>query len=272
MEEKKKNNNIIIVILVLIIIVALGVIAYMFINQKDDNKKNTTNNKENNNTVVEKGKSEIEIMNINDQLVKKLHNYIPLAGTDTKNAYQYDKVNYQSLDNKTILSNANRFIINHEDCNYNNDATTENCVNGSFYISKFSKEEMEEKIKLIFGENVFIKHESFNSFGPSRGAEFYNNVYYDLQGSDAGNISLIVKIEKAEKKGDNILYIYDKYIELKNTNDTNFDYYIDYNDLSKYSDKDKIIITSLQDSMVNYKHTFKKDSIGNYHWISSEKI
>lgn len=177
--------------------------------------------------------------------------------------------------------------------------------NGSAYQYLYTKEIVEAKAKEIFGENATVVHENCSPYaGYMR--SYKDGIYtcFSYQGggdtpwSSSQNILL-----KAETDGNNI-YLYDTYIHLvsvdniKNgvnrlgtyniyaTSDRKISIaekvdleekgvYEGTKNLSEYAYEAKYInnlLNIIDNKNKTFKHTFSKDSNGNYYWVSTEIV
>lgn len=162
-------------------------------------------------------------------------------------------------------------------------------------IRVYPKEEVEDAVIKIFGENVKINFENFDGCGEC--FEYIDGGYYAYVFPGGGFGALtegLGQIQYAVEDG-GYVYIYDKFVFKRYfAVETNYKGN-SYDDLTAYyasSEDDKYvaihkadievdssefkitddIIYDLYDSLNLYKHTFKKDTNGNYHWISTEIV
>lgn len=162
-------------------------------------------------------------------------------------------------------------------------------------IRVYSKEEIEDAVNKIFGENVKINFENFDGCGEC--FEYIDGRYYAYVFPGGGFGALtegLGQIQYVIEDGDYV-YIYDKFVFKRYfavetnykgyTSDDLTAYYASSED-EKYVAIHKIdididayefeleddIIYDLYDSLNLYKHTFKKDKNGNYHWVSTEIV
>lgn len=157
-------------------------------------------------------------------------------------------------------------------------------------IKLYTKEQLEESAKKVFGENATdIKWETLDMCGSILDYVDGNYYEYSYEGGGLGYTDLAAsKVVKAEKQGDYI-YIYDKFLycdeleywaeggdekfytsaskinELKDVQLLDYKEYYGADRLNKILDDNLGICPT-------YKHTFKMDNKGNCYWISSEPI
>ena len=154
------------------------------------------------------------------------------------------------------------------------------------YCVVYNNKDIEYVKDIIFGSNVNINYTTFS--GLACVVEFIDGNYYSYTfpgGGRGAEDRLFTKIEKATKDGDYI-YIYDKclYADLDpdtaNTDNEKLALYTNTDKTKKietiesdwqdYYNADNSYMNDYVSKLDTYKHTFKKDSNGNYYWISSE--
>ena len=142
-----------------------------------------------------------------------------------------------------------------------------------------NKTNLKEEVKKIIGKDNEIKFK-YQSFYDYWFVCSYNNddYYCYLKEGTNGGVGSFRQIVKAQSN-DKVIKLYDKYVFYDIKIDNNINYYTSF-------EKEKNIITlpyeegsinNIADfenkvgknSSAKYIHTFKKDSDGNYYWVSS---
>lgn len=310
MEEKKKfSYSTLFLIICIIIIAVMGVMIYSLyedkqvssnaieeLNDKISNLENTiaqTQTNSSNNTEV---KDELEILNIEDDLVKKLYGYILQSddfdhsfawqnSVEPTSFYKKDKTTYSSLSDmeKTLVVLKN--YSSDEIKSVNKSMLTNIIDTTHIHDNVRVYENINEKSAEIFNQS----NAKWNNYTGCAGAlEYQNDNYYlsEFDGGGKGTSEVgYAKMQKAEKE-EEYIYIYDKYIYIDSTN-----YDIGYNDskVHIYTTSDKTndigteneriwssdtaidnIYQKYENQLKTFKHTFKKSENGSYYWLSSE--
>lgn len=285
----KIKFSIAITLIIIFILIIAGIIYYGVTRETENtNSENVTNN-ENTNTLEQ---PKVTSLDIESEGVKNLYKYIMKINTNQEElVYRSTKVTEKDLNNQlklmTIFEN-----VDESDASEIKMLTDENGyeVEHTYY----TKETIEEVAKKVFGDDVTITHESCESIFAS--ARDYKDGVYDCYEYEGGGGVLweasTSKLISAEQSGDEI-YIYDKYvhlIEVENIIDgTNYagthDIYeasdrqvkmaerVDFSANNLY-DGDKIdnIENYLGRKLTTFKHTYKKNSDGQYYWYSTEPV
>lgn len=285
----KIKFSIAITLIIIFILIIAGIIYYGVTRETENtNSENVTNN-ENTNTLEQ---PKVTSLDIESEEVKNLYKYIMKINTNQEElVYRSTKVTEKDLNNQlklmTIFEN-----VDESDASEIKMLTDENGyeVEHTYY----TKETIEEVAKKVFGDDVTITHESCESIFAS--ARDYKDGVYDCYEYEGGGGVLwedsTSKLISAEQSGDEI-YIYDKYvhlIEVENIIDgTNYagtyDIYeasdrqvkmaerVDFSANNLY-DGDKIdnIENYLGRKLTTFKHTYKKNSDGQYYWYSTEPV
>lgn len=239
---------------------------------------NENNNTENNNTIENLTKK----IDTNNELIQKLYNYIPAIDYKIqKNAYQDKKITLNELENGFLLRVAfTNLSLKNEDKKKISD---EYDLDTGWY--SFDANILQNKVKELYGKNTNIPNESFDD-GAGLQCNYHDGLYDVTSGGGTGEgLIPVSKIVEAYSQNDviciitkNATYIFTE--ENKNgslyTNSTLTNKIKDYkNGTYSTMDGNKIaedIIKNDEDMMSKYKHTFKKDTNGNYYWVSTEPI
>lgn len=305
MEEKKEPIKIrlstaILLFIILILIIAIIGIVYYYQNKiKQNNEINLTENKLAESDVnmsyngllnkeinTEKtDNASVEIINdldINSDLVQKLYSYIPAIDYKIqKNVYQDKKITLKEMKNDFLLMCAFRKLsLKNEDKKQISD---EYGLETGWY--SFDANILQNKVKELYGENANIPNQSFDD-GAGLACNYHDGLY-DVTtggGSNEGLIPVSKLVEAYSQNNEiyiitkNATFVYTAESEKGSlyTDSTLTSKIKDYKD-EKYiiMDGNKIaedIIKNDEEKMVNYKHTFKKDTNGNYYWVSTEPI
>lgn len=272
-------------------------------------------NKEKNNSKRVKAKSKRAAMSqygnidINSELVKELYSRLFVSNFI---AYEYegsfyknDKTTLESLSNTEKSLAVLTYLERKGKESVEQDAIELSVLKQMKHFSEeydfvddirvYPKEEVEDAVNKIFGENVKINFENFDGCGEC--FEYIDGGYYAYVFPGGGFGALtegLGQIQYAVEDGDYV-YIYDKFVFKRYfAVETNYKGY-SHDDLTAYytssedekyiaiheidMDKDTSefeltddIIYDLYDSLNLYKHTFKKDTNGNYHWESTEIV
>lgn len=309
MNEKKVSlGTVICIVIIFILIIVLGAmyVYYNYIPRKDiNNMVNTNEDAENLNVNNMQSTTDLDI---NSKLVEKLYKYIlKFNYYDETLVYQVDKVTTANLDNQIKLLTAFENLDESEAKKVKTtDLTGVADEDGNSYKYLYKKEVVEQKVKEIFGVDATVIHENCSPYdGHSRIYE--NGIYtcYDYAGggdvpwSESRN-----QLVKAETDGNNI-YLYDNYLHMVRVD--NIINGVDYGgtvDIYATSDRKilmakkfnleengaydgtdnltqdefaKVYINNISKSLgenlvKTYKHTFTKDTNGNYYWVSTEIV
>lgn len=299
----KLSTAILSFIIFILIVIIIGIILYYNVYKVADNNENQTNNnitikneELNQNTPNIIKESKIKELDIDSDTVQKLYKNIVKDNECVEEiSYQTKKVTSDNLNNiaklKTIFDNI-------KDSEADSTETKKNSYGESETHYYFKKETIENKAKEIFGSNVKIINETLPNL-LAKEIIYNNGIYdkYEIQGGGAFPWEDSTEyITKAEISDDEI-YIYDKYVHLVREEKDLGESYDVYNASDKKvkiaenieskninsgiegltgSERSKKIIQNIENTTnknVNtFKHTFKKDSNGNYYWYSTEPI
>lgn len=251
------------------------------------------NEKENSNT------SMLEQLDIYDELVQKLYKYIlKYNDYDEKLVYQKQKVTNETISNKLKL---NTIFYNLSE----NEASKVETSEYENKIETFNKNIIELKAKEIFGNNVTIEHESC-SYQFASDITYKDGIYKrsSYQGGGGTLWEQSFNVLMSAEQNDDEIYIYDKYVHLVEIEELENGYYVSKGyDIYATSDrkiklkervnlKEEGVYTINLDGDVSredynrallenlekianiqiktFKHTFKKDTTGNYYWESTQ--
>lgn len=303
MEDKKEPikirlSTVILLFIILILIIAIIVIVFYYQN-KINNDTNLIENKiTKNNTQINSNKSldkesnvdksndtnekEIKKIDTNDELIQKLYSYIPaIEYKIQKNAYQDKKITINELQNDFILSVAfTKLSLKNEDKKKISD---EYNVDSGWY--SFDANILQNKVKELYGKNVNIPNQTFDD-GAGVVCSYSNGEYmYSVGGGSNESLIPVSKIVEAYSQNDEIYIITKNTTFVSNAENEKGSLYTDStlaNKIKDYQDEKYIamdgnkiaedIIKNDEKIMINYKHTFKKDTNGNYYWVSTEPI
>lgn len=260
-----------------------------------------TNTESSNNQAIAKS------LDIDSQEVKRLYKYILKFNYYHETlVYQENKVTYNNIDNQLKLLT----IFDNLDENQAQKVKTDDytCVvedDGNSYKYLYTKETVEAKAKEIFGKNATVVHENcspYDSYSRIYEDGIYTCFSYagggDVPWSSSRNILL-----KAETDGNNI-YLYDTYIHLVSVDNIingvnhygTFDIYatsdrkvsiaekVDLEKNGVYEGTENLsgdaydskyisnLLNIIDNKNKTFKHTFSKDSNGNYYWVSTEIV
>lgn len=300
------------VILIFIVIILVGIIILLATyngNLKLDNEKTNVQaesykNNDDENNQANNENTDTKNLSINNNLVKELYSEIPSIGAikfDGKNetsysVYQNKNITMQNLDNMYILYFVakNKLNIKYEDKQDFSAEETLDKTGGSWY--SFDANILQNRIKELYGDNTNIKNQSFGYYGEEWGyKENENKYYYSVGGGGSGTGTYDVsKLISAEQK-DNEIDLYSKYIaydivdeenqksialysditKIEKLKDCDFNEYVDNvysNQSSDIKSTEDYILKNDENLMKTYKHVFKADKDGNYHWYSSEPV
>lgn len=257
------------------------------------------NNIASNENKVSNEVNETKQIDVNSEIVKKLYNYVVKDNECVEEiAYQNQKVTIDNLNNKAKLMT----IFENLD-NSKADSTEKEDIITYYH---FKKATVEKKAKEIFGSEDSIEHETL---GVLLGKEikYVNGEYIKSEYPGGGGYPWEASIEylvKAEQTNQEI-YLYDKYVHIVTTDSEAISNGDDekssiYNasdkkialateiNLSKSgiyegiietwdtTERDKKMISNIEkvtNKPVNtFKHTFKKNTEGDYYWVSTEIV
>ncbi len=226
-------------------------------------------------------------LKITDEIVVQAYDNIPVIDgyTTMKNAYQNIKVDEDVIDNKILLAFAftkttftkdNTYVVPGYDKKY-----VENSVMDGWFA--FDSDVIQDTAKKLYGRQVFNETvEIFTGETITFENKFYKYTFGVTGDVSVNNVRNIEKVYEDEE----YMYIEDTYVVLvtdiskkkaalysySGIQDKILDLdYKEYVDLNMVEEKIKIT-SKYKDKMKKYKHTFKKDTEGNYYWISTEPI
>ena len=144
---------------------------------------------------------------------------------------------------------------------------------------------LQNKVKELYGENVNIPNQTFDD-GAGVVCSYSNGEYmYSVGGGTNEGLIPVSKIVEAYSQNDEIYIITKNTTFVSNAENEKGSLYTDStlaNKIKDYQDEKYIamdgnkiaedIIKNDEKIMINYKHTFKKDTNGNYYWVSTEPI
>ena len=294
MEEKKEIKISLSTLLFVLIIVIIGLVSYICIEKSNDKKQMNNSeigisNFENTDFIS----NEVNLDNIssgynkeldiNSEIITKLYNYIPCMDYtldyNSVNAYQYKKATKEDLPQECLLGYAfTQLSLSNSDVEL---------IEGTFSVEdgwySFDADLLQQKVKELYGEN--IENGDFE-YSISSSCFYENGKYRSSSGRSAENqFCSIREIERAYETDEN-LYIEDKYIGIDiddiektcklytNSQMNNIVKQLNYKDFMKisYENRENEIKNNYGDLMTKYKHTFKKNSDGDYYWYSTEPI
>lgn len=248
------KKNILIVVLTILVVGLIGYIIY----EKETVKDNVKPVKEENKKEIKLSKDEL-----NDYLKK-----VPTAleiNLDTKDAYNGSKMTINDIDDGTLYGNVymNSEATNDRPNNIEEYGTIDRCV---------TKQSFDKVLKSFYNTSKDIDKFSYISGTVYKKDNYYCNVI----GQGSLELKKISKLEKYNIDNNN-LYIYETagFKEEKMGEELSFSIYKNpkYDDVigvesATVSDSD--LLNKYASSFGKYKHTFKKDSTGNYYWVSTE--
>ena len=303
----KKSSKILVIVLIIIVTFSLGTLGgyYLFKIKSDSNNNSSVNNgnKDTENTSKE------ESLNLNDTTVKEL--YSRKTNFHTSNKVNYDnlsdqkklsvlldglqkksfKLGYKDICAK-LKTSGNQNMLN----NYNTCLSMENkWEDDTDLVTYYSVEDVRKNNIKYFNESTNLPKE-YNYVMTTTlevAPECENvvlqsndNYYLDLDmHCGYGGLDPIIEKElvKATKKDEEIV-LYDTYILGTGGNDTEDGQYFNFYQDEDMSTKVKTIKVNITDDGVSYdktatsgskktyKHTYKKNNLGEYYWVSSEPV
>ncbi len=265
-QDSKGNDNTIKIVLIMILISILGLGGYYIYNNM--NAKGQDNKDER--------------LDISSEQVRTLYSFIP-AEPDYKNGHDKDinagyKGAYQGK--KVMVNDINSEILVALGVYHSKRTANMDEVN-------FSVTDVNSKVKEMYGftlnytpkENFGIQYNAISSI-------YYNktdNVYsYSAEGSEPylGELNRF-SVLKTAKVNDDVITLYDNHFYVHAVCDPWHEddvcYYM-YSDANKtksvktFSSSPDLELGNYDGNAVEYKHTFKKNSSGNYYWYSSEPV
>lgn len=300
-KSKSKKAKVAVITLSTILVFALGLQVYastkgygnVFFMIKD---LTTTKDASGQNEVFIEGKEEEKTekkeLDINSEEVKKLYNYILKENSEIEiYAYQNKKVTVNELDNDTKLCTV---LSNLEDKDADDKKTVQG-VAGKLNQFFYNQSTIDKKANEIFGTKVNLKYKSIDDIATMTDYTYENNKYVKSEIQQGGGdypAHTVEYIVKAEKDNDELL-IYDKFCYLYDAQNAAYDIYsgsdknaVIAKNISgekiyfQVHDKDENLNKKIIDNIekivgkqaLTYKHTFKKNSEGNYYWYSTEPM
>lgn len=237
-------------------------------------------------------KTEKKELDINSEEVKKLYNYILKENSEIETyAYQSKKITVNELDNDTKLCTV---LSNLEDKDADDKKTIQG-VAGKLNQFFYNQSTIDKKVNEIFGTKVNLKYKSIDDIATMTDYTYENNQYVKSEIQQGGGdypAHTVEYIVKAEKDNDELM-IYDKFCYLCDNQDAAYDIYngSDKNEVFakrisgekiyfQVHDRDEKLNKKVIDNIekivgkqvLTYKHTFKKNSDGNYYWYSTEPL
>lgn len=304
MENKKEPikirlSTVILIFIIFILIIAIvGILFYYNRKISDSNNNeiqpsnNIVTNEIEKETSNNSNDSKIEKIDINSDEVQKLYNEIlksnKIYGEENWNEsfYKDEKVTYNELSNiekniAVLQSIEDSDTVSMDTKNVNKSKLYyKNDVGIASTAKVYSKQLIEARAKQLFGEqNQNIQWKTIdNNFGYIY--DYVDEQYYayGYQGGGFGcPVASYTNLIDGEKDKENI-YLYDKFIFSEST-PTNVYFYtssskanlIDQTNIYKELDE-ATVLDKYGEKAKKYKHTFKKDSDGNYYWYSTEPI
>lgn len=303
----KKSGKILVIVLIIIVTFSLGTLGgyYLFKIKSDSNNNSSVNNgnKDTENTSKE------ESLSLNDTTVKELYNRKTNFHTSSK--VNYDnlsdqkklsvlldglqkksfKLGYKDICAK-LKTSGNQNMLN----NYNTCLSMENkWEDDTDLVTYYSVEDVRKNNIKYFNESTNLPKEyNYVMTTTLEVAPECENVvlqsndnnYLDLDmHCGYGGLDPIIEKElvKATKKDEEIV-LYDTYILGISGNDTEDSQYFNFYQDEDMGTKVKTIKVNITDDGVSYdktdtsgskktyKHTYKKNNLGKYYWVSSEPV
>lgn len=274
---KKDNKYVGIVIgLFAVILVLTGYIIYDKVNYKDNNYKEESLNNQENPEQSKPTPDEIKTLLVTDKEAVDLYESVSWDPCSNQYEYYYKQDKILAKDMPKYLRQALAFV-NTKDSHFTGDAGTIGAT----------VEDAEKEYKKLFGKDEKLVFEYFDNQ-----SEMYEKTsisYFDMEnGKYAIAVGAstcpsfaekeIVAIEKNITK--NEIYVYEKVVFWKYTDGYSYEIGNVYSD----TNRTKLIASNLEydyndskideyaDKLDTYKYTFKQDSVGNYNFISVEKV
>lgn len=229
----------------------------------------------------------------NSSMINDIYTYLgqnDLSYCNGLITYDSKKVDYDSVENSSRVCNAVASLYTKEDatlmqidkskknntCSLNEDVVfaTDNYEEDMCSIYRIDKSKVKEKYKTIYGKEL-EKDEKFNLNNTTICYPYEDYYYCGL--SETFTVTVGVEpatyrsVKEAVEKNNKII-IYDYFIKI--ANDECFTTYTSDTKNSKcssaYKNDQDVDYEYLKKYGTLYKHTYKKDSDGNYYWIQSE--
>ena len=254
---KKKGNGGLVAVIVILLLICGGMGAFIFAN-KDNLFQNKTEEKEKKETKKEEKEVKDEVLDVDSAEVTSLYEKITRANRHYCGFYELFKDKKMTSDDLSVEEKGQVMLASLIDGNTKEGAT-------------YTKTEVENKYREIFGKDVKIEHTSIKScpsFDYDSSTEKYT-VGVPACGGTCGPYATNGKIVKAIKTSDNLVMDV-RVVFAKNDN-----YYVDsnYTQLIEIS-KDEHDMPQEQIDVNKgtlYKVTFKLED-GNYVFVSSEPV
>lgn len=275
-----KTMNILSYIVPIILVILLIVVGSIAIKRFKDNAKDKKSLYEKSlteriNEVIKVKETEEDITkDISQDTIKELYDLIPFSASSLKGAYQSESTNINMIDSTNLYATA----ITH--CNIKNDCL----VSGE---GSYNVEDIKTAISHIYngynGYNVLSTPDTFISSDNKLKCDLEETrTSYNCHNNDSLENTYreydIVKITEDEDTinlYESSILVYKEY-ELENVN-----YYTVYRysnatssilkcNVENPCEKLKNAYATYGNSSVLYKHSFKKDSSGNYYWYGTE--
>ena len=281
METNKKENNfnkILLLIIVILLLIIIVLILNLFSDTNKNLENNQTNNQVNNQENSEQSKpipDEIKTLLVTDKEAVSLYESVSWDPCSNQSEYYYKQDKILAKDMPEYLRQALAFL-----------SVTDSQTGGDLTEIGASLEDVEKEYKKLFDKDEEFVFQFIDYDSEIDKKESIN--YYKL---DTGNYIIrvgasncptpankkIVSIEKNITK--NEIYIYEKVLFWKYTDDNGFIGNI-YSDIIRTKliasnleyDYDDSKVLEYADKLDTYKYTFKQDSVGNYNFISVEKV
>ena len=310
-KSKSKKVKVIVITLSVILVLILGLQVYAATNGHGNiffmiKDLTTFKNASGENEVFIEDKTEEDIENnvakkeldINSDEVKKLYNYILKESSQVESlAYQSKKVTVNDLENDTKLCT---LLVNLKDSEADETKKVQGVVKELTQYT-YNANTIKNKTKEIFGENINIQYKTVDDLVSGNDYTYENGKYIKSEIQQGGGnypAQTLEYVLKAEQDGD-IINIYDKFVYIY------VDLGIGYKTcIYKDSSRKSIILDNVSDKQLydeflmqtysrdeqfnknaikkieaasgkeapTYKHTFKKNSDGNYYWYSTEPM
>ncbi len=205
------------------------------------------------------------------ELIDKLYSYIhkPYTSAYAELVYRAEKVDVENIDSYLMLMTVyntfgtegletRRFYNEYDETQYKD-----------YYI--YPQQLMDERIKIIFGEDAEVEHGTFHP-GDYFTAEYFADEHFYrvdepwMKTNDRHNYYEYLRYEEKGK----YIYIYENYYC-----DNYSAYFADGQFHKGYlacSLDDETMFDRESGVLPEYKHTFKKDKNGEYHWVSTELV
>lgn len=221
-------------------------------------------------------------------LINELYSYVlkPFRSEYLELVYQNEKVTVDTLDDYIIQMTVFA-VFGIEGLEVRTEMTT---LGYERELTIYPASLMEERAKLIYGDGVTINHATFyplyyHTAEYVADGDYYRFANYELEPQQLSRKSNFTEYLRSEKSGDYV-YIYDRFYSLEEDGFRRNNIYAcsagecliaEALGYGKYRQVDKstgkiVELNNVDAILPEYKHTFKKDGNGNYHWVSTEPV